>query len=73
MDTVIPTKLRFLTSRTLPEKYCAGLENDLLCSPQFNFKVAIEDRLFFYIGDVLMAVDKEFRPTPDCGRWLHEV
>jgi hypothetical protein len=72
-DTLIPMELRFLTSRNLPIKYCADLENDLLYSPQYYFKVAIENRLFFYTGDLLIAIDKEFRPTPDCGKWLHEV
>jgi hypothetical protein len=66
-------ELRFLTSRSLPDKYCADLENDLLYSPQYYFKIAIEDRLFFYPGDVLIAVENEFRPTSDCGKWLHEV
>jgi hypothetical protein len=66
-------ELRFLTSRIPPEKYCADLENDLLYSPQYYFKVAMEDRLFFYPKDVLIAIDKEFRPTSDCGKWLHEV
>ena len=72
-ETVIPMELRFLTSRSPPGKYCADLENDLLYSPQYYFKVAIEDRLFFYPGDVLIAVENEFRPTPDCRKWLHEV
>jgi len=72
-NTLIPMELRFLTSRSLPGKYCADLENDLLYSPQYYFKVAIENRLFFYPKDVLIAVDMEFRPTPDCGKWLHEV
>jgi endonuclease YncB( thermonuclease family) len=72
-NTLIPMELRFLTRRIPPGKYCADLENDLLYSPQYYFKVAIENRLFFYPKDVLIAVDKEFRPTPDCGKWLHEV
>jgi endonuclease YncB( thermonuclease family) len=72
-NTIIPMELRFLTSRSLPDKYCADLENDLLYSPQYYFKIAIEDRLFFYPRDVLIAVENEFRPTPDCGKWLHEV
>ena len=65
-------EFRFLTG-SLPGKYCADVENDLLYSPQDYFKVSIENRLFFYPKDVLIAVDKEFRPTPDCGKWLHEV
>ena len=72
-DTIIPMELRFLTRRIPPGKYCADLENDLLYSPQHYFKVPIENRLFFYPRDVLIAVDKEFRPTPGCGKWLHEV
>jgi endonuclease YncB( thermonuclease family) len=72
-NTIIPMELRFLTSRSPPGKYCADLENDLLYSPQYYFKVAIEDRLFFYPGDVLIAVENEFRPASDCGKWLHEV
>ena len=72
-NTIIPMELRFLTNRSLPEKYCADLENDLLYSPQYYFKVAIEDRLFFYPGDVLIAIENEFRPTSDCGKWLYEV
>jgi hypothetical protein len=71
-DTLIPMEFRFLTG-SLPGKYCADVENDLLYSPQDYFKVSIENRLFFYPKDVLIAVDKEFRPTPDCGKWLHEV
>jgi hypothetical protein len=72
-DTVILMELRFLTNRSPPGKYCADLENDFLYSPQYYFKVAIEDRLFFYPGDVLIAVENEFRPTSDCGKWLHEA
>jgi hypothetical protein len=72
-NTIIPMELRLLTRRSPPGKYCADLENDLLYSPQYYFKVAIEDRLFFYPKDVLIAIDKEFRLTPDCGKWLHEV
>ena len=72
-NTLIPMELRFLTRRIPPGKYCADLVNDLLYSPQYYFKVAIEDRLFFYPGDVLIAIDKEFRPTLDCGKWLHEI
>jgi len=72
-NTLIPMELRFLTRRDSPGKYCADIQNDLLYSPQYYFKVAIENRLFFYPKDVLIAVDKEFRPTPDCGKWLHEV
>jgi len=72
-NILIPTELRFLTRRNPPGKYCADLENDLLYSPQHYFKVSIEDRLFFYPRDVLIAVENEFRPTSDCGKWLQEV
>jgi len=72
-NTLIPMELRFLTRRDPPGKYCADVENDLLYSPQHYFKVNTENRLFFYPNDILIAVDKEFRPTPDCGKWLHEV
>jgi len=70
---LLPMELRFLTRREPPVKYCADLERNLLYSPQYYFKVPIENRLFFYPKDVLVAVQKKFRPTSDCDGWLHEV
>jgi len=35
--------------------------------------IAIENRLFFYPKDVLAALQKKFKPTPDCDGWLHKV
>ena len=71
--TLLPMELRFLTRRELPVKYCADLENGLLYSPQYYFKMPIENRLFFYPKDVLAALQKKFKPTPDCDGWLHKV
>jgi len=71
--TLLPMELRFLTRRELPAKYCADLERNLLYSPQYYFKVPIENRLFFYPKDVLAALQKKFKPTPDCNGWLHKV
>ena len=71
--TLLPMELRFLTKRELPVKYCADLERNLLYSPQYYFKVPIENRLFFYPKDVLTALQKKFRPTQDCDGWLHKV
>jgi len=65
-DILLPMELRFLTRRELPLKYCADLKSGLLYSPQYYFKVYIEDRLFFYPIDVLAAILKGFRPTTDC-------
>ena len=70
---LLPMELRFLTRRELPVKYCADLERNLLYSPQHYFKVPIENRLFFYPKDVLVALQKKFKPTPDCVGWLHKV
>jgi len=70
---LLPMELRFLTRRELPVKYCADLERNLLYSPQYYFKVPIENRLFFYPKDVLTALQKKFRPMPDCDGWLHKV
>ena len=70
---LIPMELRFLMRRELPVKYCADLKRNLLYSPQYYFKVPIENRLFFYPKDVLTALQKKFRPTPDCDGWLHRV
>ncbi|MBU7027142.1 MAG: thermonuclease family protein [Theionarchaea archaeon] len=70
---LIPMELRFLTRRELPVKYCADLERNLLYSPQYYFKVPIENRLFFYPKDALPALQKKFKPTPDCSGWLHKV
>jgi len=72
-DILLPMELRFLTRRELPLKYCADLENHLSYSPQYYFKVYIEDRLFFYPKDVLAAILKEFKPTSDCEEWLHKA
>ena len=66
-------ELRFLTRRELPLKYCVDLKNHLLYSPQYYFKVYIENRLFFYPKDVLAAILKGFRPTSDCEEWLHKA
>jgi len=71
--TLLPVELRFLTRRELPVKYCADLERNLLYSPQYYFKVPIENRLFFYPKDVLTALQKKFKPTSDCDGWLHKV
>ncbi|KYK34355.1 MAG: hypothetical protein AYK19_12265 [Theionarchaea archaeon DG-70-1] len=71
--TLLPMELRFLTRRELPVKYCADLERNLLYSPQYYFKVPIENRLFFYPKDVLTALQKKFRPATGCDRWLHKV
>jgi len=71
--SLIPMELRYLTRREPPLKYCADLENDLLYSPQYYFKIPIEDRLFFYPKDVLLALQKEFKPAPECEGWLHRV
>ncbi|MBU7028707.1 MAG: thermonuclease family protein [Theionarchaea archaeon] len=70
---LLPMELRFLTRRELPVKYCADLERNLLYSPQYYFKVPVENRLFFYPRDVLTALQKKFKPTPDCSGWLHKV
>ena len=47
--------------------------NDFLYSPQHYHKVSIENRLFFYPKDVLIAVQQAFRPTHDCAEWLHKA
>jgi len=54
-------------------KYCADLKNGLFYSHQCYFKVPIENRLFFYPKDVLTALQKKFKPSPDCDGWLHKV
>jgi hypothetical protein len=41
---LLPMELRFLTRREKPSKYCADLENNLLYSPQYYFKVQIENQ-----------------------------
>ncbi|MBU7025779.1 MAG: thermonuclease family protein [Theionarchaea archaeon] len=71
--TLLPMELRFLTRRELPVKYCADLERNLLYSPQYYLKVSIENRLFFYPKDVSTALQKKFKPMPDCDGWLHKV
>ena len=72
-DILLPLELRFLTRRELPLKYCADLKNGLLYSPQYYFKVYIENQLFFYPRDVLTAILKGFKPISDCEEWLHKA
>jgi endonuclease YncB( thermonuclease family) len=72
-DVLIPMELRFLTRREFPAKYCADLTHDFLYPPQYYFKVPISDRLFFYPHDMLAAVKMEFRPTPACSKWVHNL
>jgi endonuclease YncB( thermonuclease family) len=72
-DTLIPMELRFLIRRELPSKYCADLKNMVLYPPQQYYKVLIENRLFFYTKDVLTALQKGFKPTPNCDAYLHRV
>lgn len=72
-DVLLPMELRFLTRRELPKKYCANIELNYLYPPQYYFMIPIENRLFFYPKDVLIAVEMGFRPTPSCGEWLHKV
>jgi len=72
-DILLPMELRFLTRRELPLKYCVDLKNGLLYSPQYYFKVYIENRLFFYPKDVLAAILERFKPTSDCEEWLHKA
>ncbi len=70
---LLPTEVRYLMRREVPLKYCADVENKVLYSPQCYFKVSIENRLFFYPRDVLIALQIGFEPTTDCDSWLHEV
>jgi endonuclease YncB( thermonuclease family) len=73
IDILLPMELRFLTRREKPAKYCADLETNILYPPQHYFKVPIENRLFFYPGDVVLAVQHGFRPTPHAGQWLSRI
>jgi hypothetical protein len=63
-------ELRFLTRREKPAKYCADLGTNILYPPEHYFKVSIENRLFFYPRDVVLAVQHGFKPTPHAGQWL---
>jgi hypothetical protein len=66
-------ELRFLTRREKPAKYCGDLETNILYPPEHYFKVPIENRLFFYPRDVVLAVQHGFKPTPHAGQWLLRV
>jgi hypothetical protein len=66
-------ELRFLTRREKPAKYCADLETNILCPPEHYFKVPIENRLFFYPRDVVLAVLHGFKPRPHSGQWLLKI
>jgi hypothetical protein len=66
-------ELRFLTRREKPAKYCADFETHILYPPEHYFKVPIENRLFFYPRDVVLAVRHGFKPTPHTGQWLSKV
>jgi len=70
---LLPMELRYLTRREFPAKFCADFEVNILYSPQFYFKVSIENRLFFYWRDVVTAVLHGFRPSRDCPEWLHKA
>ena len=72
-DVLIPMELRFLTRREIPSKYCVDLRSNLLYPPQQYYKALIENRLFFYPRDVCTAIQKGFKPSPDCDAWLHRV
>jgi endonuclease YncB( thermonuclease family) len=67
---LLPMELRFLTRREKPAKYCADLESLVLYPPEHYFKVPIENRLFFYPGEVVFAVLHGFKPTPHAGQLL---
>jgi endonuclease YncB( thermonuclease family) len=73
IDILVPTELRFLTRREKPAKYCADLETNILYPPEHYFKVPIENRLFFYPIDVVLAVQHGFKPTPYTDQWLSRV
>jgi endonuclease YncB( thermonuclease family) len=73
IDILLPMELRFLTRREKPAKYCADLEANILYPPEHYFKVSIENRLFFYPRDVVLAVQHGFRPTPYADQWLSKV
>jgi len=66
-------KINVLTVPKNCRKKLGNVDSSLLYSPQYYFKVPIENRLFFYPKDVLAALQKKFRPTPDCDGWLHKV
>jgi hypothetical protein len=72
-DMLLPMELRFLTRREIPIKYCVDLVKNVLYSPQYYYKVSIENRLFFYPENVFAAVQKGFKPSPDCDAWLHKI
>jgi endonuclease YncB( thermonuclease family) len=74
MDHILlPMELRFLTRREKPAKYCADLETNILYPPEHYFKVSIENRLFFYPKDVVLAVQHGFKPTPYINQQLPKV
>jgi endonuclease YncB( thermonuclease family) len=73
IDILLPMELRFLTRREKPAKYCADLETNILYPPEHYFKVPIENRLFFYPRDVVLAVLHGFKPTLDASQWLLKV
>jgi endonuclease YncB( thermonuclease family) len=70
---LLPMELRYLTRREFPAKFCADFEVNILYSPQFYFKVPIENRIFFYWRDVVSAVLHGFRPARDCPGWVHKA
>jgi endonuclease YncB( thermonuclease family) len=70
---LIPLELRFLTRREVPAKYCADLVSNLLYSPQYYFKIPLENRLFLYPEHVFTAIQKGFKPALECDAWLHRV
>jgi endonuclease YncB( thermonuclease family) len=73
INILLPMELRFLTGREQPAKYCADLETNILYPPEHYFKVPIENRLFFYPRDVVLAVQHGFKPTPHANQWLSKV
>jgi hypothetical protein len=70
---LLPMELRFLNRRGLPQKYCADLQNHFLYSPKHYFKIPIENRLFFYPEDVILAIQHGFNFVPHHAKWLHRV
>jgi endonuclease YncB( thermonuclease family) len=70
---LLPLELRFLARREQPGKYCADLETNILYPPEHYFKVPIENRLFFYPRDVVLAVQHGFKPAPHSDQWLLRV
>jgi endonuclease YncB( thermonuclease family) len=73
IDILLPMELRFLTRREKPAKYCVDLETNTLYPPEHYFKVPVENRLFFYPRDVVLAVQHGFKPTPHVDQWLLKV